>query len=96
MTKVWADAIVGTRIRYSINEKWRVGLTADIGAGNANLDWQIFGFVGYRFKRPARSAAWTNPTLPTSTRRTVTDVGLTEILRNGGGRGLLRTALTGC
>lgn len=49
MTEVWADAIVGTRIRYSINEKWRVGLTADIGAGNANLDWQIFGFVGYRF-----------------------------------------------
>ncbi len=49
MTEVWADAIVGTRIRYSINEKWRVGLTADIGAGEADLDWQIFGFVGYRF-----------------------------------------------
>ena len=41
MTEVWADAIVGTRIRYPINEKWRVGLNTDIGAGEADLDWQI-------------------------------------------------------
>jgi hypothetical protein len=47
MTRVWADAIVGTRIRYSITEKWRVAFTADIGAGNADLDWQVLGSVGY-------------------------------------------------
>ncbi len=38
VTEVWADAIVGTRIRHWINEKWRVGFNADIGAGNADLD----------------------------------------------------------
>jgi hypothetical protein len=49
LTEVWADAVVGTRIRYHINDKWRIGLTADIGAGQADLDWQALGFVGYMF-----------------------------------------------
>jgi hypothetical protein len=49
MTEVWADAIVGTRIRYAITEKWRVTLTGDIGAGNADLDWNVLGSVGYMF-----------------------------------------------
>ncbi|MBW2384113.1 MAG: hypothetical protein JRG92_10795 [Deltaproteobacteria bacterium] len=49
MTEVWADAIVGTRIRYPLGEKWRFGLTADIGAGNADLDWQVLGYVNYMF-----------------------------------------------
>jgi hypothetical protein len=48
-TKVWTDAIVGTRVRYAITEKWRVAFTADIGAGNSNLDWQVLGSVGYMF-----------------------------------------------
>ncbi len=50
--EVWADAIVGTRIRYSINEKWRVGLTADIGAGNANLEGAVPGDPHRRLQRP--------------------------------------------
>jgi hypothetical protein len=48
-TEVWADAIFGTRIRYAIADKWQVGLTGDIGAGNANLDWQVLGVLSYMF-----------------------------------------------
>ena len=48
-TEVWADAIVGTRIRYPITEKWRVSFSAEIGAGASDLDWNIFGGIGYMF-----------------------------------------------
>jgi hypothetical protein len=50
LTEVWADAIVGTRIRYLITEKWRVTFVGDIGAGNSDLDWNVFGSVGYMIK----------------------------------------------
>jgi hypothetical protein len=46
-TEVGVDAVVGTRIRYDITEKWRVSFSADIGAGNADLDWNVFGGIGY-------------------------------------------------
>jgi len=49
LTEVWADAIVGTRIRYAITDKWRVTFKADIGAGDSDLDWNVFGGVGYMF-----------------------------------------------
>jgi len=49
LTEVWADAIVGTRIRYAITEKWRVTFKADIGAGGSDLDWNVFAGIGYMF-----------------------------------------------
>ncbi len=49
LTETWADAVVGTRIRYAITDRWRVSAVADIGGGNASLDWSILGSVGYDF-----------------------------------------------
>ena len=49
LTDTWADAIVGARIRYAITERWRVSAAADIGGGNASLDWSVVGSVGYDF-----------------------------------------------
>jgi len=51
LTEVWADAIVGTRIVYAITEKWRVTFKADIGAGASDLDWNVFGGIGYKVNR---------------------------------------------
>jgi hypothetical protein len=51
LTEVWADAIVGTRISYAITDKWRVRLLADIGGGNADLDWQALASVTWMFHR---------------------------------------------
>ncbi len=43
------EVIVGARIRYAITDRWRVSAVADIGGGNASLDWSVFGSVGYDF-----------------------------------------------
>ena len=51
LTEVWADAIVGTRIKYSITKKWGVMLKADIGAGDSDLDWNLFGGIRYSFNQ---------------------------------------------
>ncbi len=51
LSTAWADAVVGTRIRYSITDHWRVGAQADIGGGDASLDWSVFANVGYDFNR---------------------------------------------
>jgi hypothetical protein len=49
LKETWVDAIVGTRVRYRITEQWRVVAAADIGGGNASLDWSVLGSVGYDF-----------------------------------------------
>jgi len=46
---VWADAVVGARIRYPITDKWRVALWGDVGAGEADLDWMVYGGLTYMF-----------------------------------------------
>jgi hypothetical protein len=51
LTETWASAIVGTRIRYAITDKWRVSLVGDIGAGQANLDWQAAFSLTWMFHR---------------------------------------------
>ena len=48
-SETWADAIVGSRIRYAITDRWRVSAQADIGGGNASLDWSVFASIGYDF-----------------------------------------------
>ncbi len=39
----------GVRIRYAITDRWRVSAVADIGGGDASLDWSLFANVGYDF-----------------------------------------------
>ena len=46
---VWADAVVGARIRYPITDKWRVAFSGDVGAGQADLDWMVYGGLTYMF-----------------------------------------------
>jgi len=48
-TESWADAVVGSRIRYAITDNWNVSANADIGGGNASLDWSVYGGLGYDF-----------------------------------------------
>ncbi len=48
-SRAWADAVVGSRVRYAITEKWGVGGLFDIGAGSSNLTWQVLGNVKYSF-----------------------------------------------
>jgi hypothetical protein len=51
LTETWASAIVGTRLRYAITDKWRVSLVGDIGAGQANLDWQAAVSLTWMFHK---------------------------------------------
>ena len=46
-TVSWADAVVGARVRYRITDSWRVAANADVGGGQAKLDWSVFANVGY-------------------------------------------------
>ena len=36
-------------IRHRITDKWSVMFLADIGAGAADLDWNVFGGIRYMF-----------------------------------------------
>ena len=47
----WADAVVGTRLRYRITDRWRVTALADVGAGGSSLTWKIYAGGGYDFNR---------------------------------------------
>jgi hypothetical protein len=44
------DGIVGLRGQVLLSDKWYLPYYADIGAGDSDLTWQVFGGVGYRFK----------------------------------------------
>ena len=44
------DGVVGFRGKFKLNDKWYPPYDADIGTGNSELTWQVFGGVGYRFK----------------------------------------------
>jgi len=47
--EAWGDAVVGVRARYKITDRWRVSAQADIGGGEASLDWSLFVSGGYDF-----------------------------------------------
>lgn len=51
ITQSWANAIVGARARYQISDRWRVSAAADIGGGNADLDWSFLASVGFDINR---------------------------------------------
>jgi hypothetical protein len=47
---IW-DGIIGVKGYVTLSKKWYLPYYADIGTGSSNLTWQVFGGVGYRFKR---------------------------------------------
>lgn len=49
LTESWVDAVVGARWRLPITDKWRVSANADVGAGQADIDWSAMGGVSYFF-----------------------------------------------
>lgn len=48
-TKRWTDAVIGGRWNTVFNDKWRGFVLADIGVGESDSSWQVFGGVSYRF-----------------------------------------------
>ena len=47
-TDFW-DGIVGLAGNIKLNEKWYLPYQGDIGSGDTDLIWQVFGGVGYKF-----------------------------------------------
>ncbi len=45
----WVDGLVGVRGRYDFNENWYFTGWGLIGAGGADLDWDVAGGLGYQF-----------------------------------------------
>ncbi len=45
------DGIVGTRGQVRLADRWYLPYYADIGTGDSDVTWQVFGGVGYRFER---------------------------------------------
>jgi hypothetical protein len=47
-TDLW-DGIVGVRGAVMLNKHWYLPYYADIGTGDSDLTWQLFGGIGYQF-----------------------------------------------
>jgi hypothetical protein len=47
-TELW-NGIVGVRGAVMLNEHWYLPYYADIGTGDSDLTWQLFGGIGYMF-----------------------------------------------
>ena len=56
---VW-DGIVGMKGRFAFGERreWVVPYYADVGTGNSDLTWQVFGGIGYSFHWGDVIAGW--------------------------------------
>ena len=47
-TDFW-DGIVGAIGQIKVNETWYLPFQCDVGTGDSDLTWQVFGGVGYKF-----------------------------------------------
>jgi hypothetical protein len=45
----WVDGLVGVRARYDFNENWYFTGWGLVGAGEADVDWDVAGGLGYQF-----------------------------------------------
>ena len=54
---VW-DGIVGVKGEVMLNEKWYMPYYADVGTGDSDLTFNLFGGIGYRFSRVDLIAGW--------------------------------------
>jgi hypothetical protein len=54
------DAIVGAKGRYNFggNREWFIPYYADVGTGQSQLTWQVFGGLGYQFSWGSVLAGW--------------------------------------
>jgi len=44
------NGIVGMKGDYTLNEKWYMPFTFDVGSGDSDLTWQAFAGVGYKYE----------------------------------------------
>jgi len=54
----WVDAVGGANIQIPLGMKTVVTVAGDAGGGGANSDYQVFGGLGYKFKRVTLQAGW--------------------------------------
>lgn len=47
----WVDVVAGAKIQAMLSPKIVVTITGDAGGGGSNTDYQIAGFLGYKFKK---------------------------------------------
>jgi hypothetical protein len=47
----WVDAVVGIRGQYFLTDSLYLTGWATIGGGQAKLDWDVTGAIGYQFKQ---------------------------------------------
>ncbi|MGB3389973.1 MAG: DUF481 domain-containing protein [Pseudaminobacter sp.] len=47
--ETWVDGLVGVRGRYNINENFYLTGWGLVGAGDADVDWDVAAAIGYRF-----------------------------------------------
>jgi len=53
----WADAMVGTRMRYAITDNWYFTAWGLVGAGGAEIDWDVAAGLGYKFNSTVSAVA---------------------------------------
>jgi opacity protein-like surface antigen len=46
----WVDVVAGARLQAPLSPKAMVTIFGDAGAGGANVDYQVGGLLGYKFK----------------------------------------------
>jgi len=44
------DGIVGIKANYDLNENWFMPFAFDVGSGDSDLTWQVFGGIGYKYE----------------------------------------------
>jgi len=51
ISQTYWDAVIGVKGRFAFGDgnAWSIPYYADIGTGESDLTWQVFGGVGYRF-----------------------------------------------
>jgi hypothetical protein len=47
----WVDAVGGARFEAMLSPKAVLTVLGDAGGGGANLDYQVAGFLGWKFKK---------------------------------------------
>lgn len=52
------DVIVGGKGRVNLGENWYLPYYADVGSGDTDLTWQVFGGVGYQFDQLSIEAGY--------------------------------------
>ncbi len=54
----WADALGGAKIQAILSPKIVVTVAGDAGGGGSNLDYQVVGAIGYKFRKFSLQTGW--------------------------------------